>query len=195
MAGRQTRTPKRGNGYSREFTFDRFVPASTVIDGAHRMVHDGMFFLTSGKQAGWLNAAEKLFFINVPAGTFPHVQAMRLNFGRGDIDFVASENPTASSMGTPIAAQNVNRSSDNTPRLELYSEPTVSDDGLNIFTLWSPPTSTGNGQSANGVEGVGQGSEWILKAGNTYLIRLTNNSGSTIDWSYEFSWYEPGDDL
>ena len=40
------------------------------------------------------------------------------------------------------------------------------------------------------IAGIGQGSEWILKPETPWLIRLTNNSGATIDWSYEFSWYE-----
>jgi len=195
MAGRTTRNPRRGNGYSREFTYDQFVPATTVIDGSHRMVHDGYFFQTSGKQTGFINGADKHFFINVPARCYPHIQTMVLNFGRGDIDFVAFENPTVSAVGTPITAMNVNRGSDNTPDLELYAEPTVTDDGTNIFTLWAPPTGTGTGQSANGIAGVGQAGEWLLKPSNTYLIRLTNNSGATIDWSYEFSWYEPGDDI
>jgi len=172
--------------------FDPLVHAITIIQEQHRMVHDGFMFQTSGKQTGWLDAADKLFLITTPALSFPHIQVMRLNFGRGDIDFEAFEGATTSADGAALTLQNVNRNSSNTPNIVLTAEPTVTDDGTSIFTLWVPPTSAGVGNSANGVEGIGQGSEWVLKPSTKYLIRLTNNSGSTIDWSYEFAWYEIG---
>lgn len=194
MPGRKNRDPKRGTGYMREFAFDPYVNAMTVIQEQHRMVHDGFFFQTSGKQTAWLDATSKRFLIDVPAGAFPHIQSMVLNFGRGDIDFVAYEGATTSDDGTLIPEQNVNRISSNTPDILLYAEPTVTDQGTQLFTLWAPPTGTGTGQSANGVSGIGQASEWILNQSTKYLIVLTNNSGSTINWSYEFSWYEIGED-
>ena len=172
--------------------YDPLVHAQTTIDSAHRMIHDGFFFNTSGKETGWTNGTTKEFLISPPAGCYPHVQAMVLNFGRGDIDFEAYEGPTITDNGTALTVRNVNRNSDNTPDLDLYASPTTTDDGTMEFQLWVPPTSTGTGQSSNGIEGVGQGSEWILKPSTPWLVRLTNNSGATIDWSYEFSWYEIG---
>jgi len=171
-------------------SYDPFVFAQTVIDESHRMIHDGFLYSQTGKGTGWANAGVLDFLISVPAATFPHVQVMKLNFGRGDIDLVAYEGTTTSNDGTGLTVQNVNRNSSNTPATALYSSPTVTDPGTQIFTLWIPPTSTGTGLSANGIEGVGQGSEWLLAPETKYLIRLTNNSGSTIDWSHEFSWYE-----
>ena len=170
--------------------FDPFAHAVTVIQEQHRLVHDGMFYLTSGKQTGWLDAGVKRFLISTPAGAFPHIQQMNLNFERGDIDFVAYEGATTSADGTALDIENVNRNSSNTPNTDLFAEPTVTDVGTHIFTLWAPPTSTGTGQSSNGIAGVGQGSEWLLAPSTKYLIVMTNNSGATIDWSYEFSWYE-----
>lgn len=175
-----------------QLKFDPFTHAVTTIAQQHRLLHDGFFFVTSGKQTAWATATSKLFLLRVPALVFPHVQTMKLSFGRGDIDFEAFEGATVSATGTALPLQNPNRNSTNTPDLELYAEPTVTDDGTSIFTLWTPPTAAGVGQSANGVEGVGQGSEWILKAGTDYIVRMTNNSGALIDWSYEFAWYEVG---
>ena len=174
--------------------YDPFAHALTVIQEQHRLIHDGMFYQTSGKQTGLLNAGVEDFLMVTPAFNFPHIQIMQLNFGRGDIDFVAYENTTVSDNGTPLPIENVNRNSSNVPALDLYASPTVTGVGDHIFTLWVPPTGTGTGQSANGVAGVGQGSEWILAPSTNYLVRLTNNSGSTIDWSYEFAWYEIGYD-
>ena len=174
--------------------FDTYANAFTIINEQHRMVHDGMFFQASGKQTGWLDGTEKKFLIVTGDGNYPHIQNMLLNFGAGGVDFVAYEDATTSSDGSAMTVQNVNRASSNTPACTLFAEPTVTDDGDLIFTLWAPPTATGQGKTANGVEGIGQGSEWVLNANSKYLIVMTNNSGGTISWSYEFSWYEIGDD-
>ena len=181
---------RRANKDVEAKAYDPFAWALTVIQEQHRLVHDGMFYAASGKQTAWANATSQTFLINCPSGCFPHVQQIILNFGRGDIDFVAYEGATTSNDGSALTAHNVNRNSSNTPNLELYAAPTITDPGTEIFTLWSPPTGTGTGQSANGISNVGQGSEWILTPSTKYYIVLTNNSGSTIDWSYEFSWYE-----
>lgn len=175
-------------------SYDPYAYAVTVIQEQHRLIHDGYYYQTSGKETALANAGVVDFLLTVPAGTFPHIQTMKLNFGRGGIDFVAYEGTTVSGNGSAITTQNVNRNSSNTPSLELYSGPTVTDVGTPIFTLWVPPTATGTGQSADGVAGIGQGSEWMLAPSTNYLVRITNNSGSTIDWSYEFSWYEIGYD-
>ena len=180
----------RSPGDERKRQYDQFAHAVTVIQEQHRLIHDGMFFTTSGKQTGFADATSVEFLISPPAGCFPHIQSMVLNFGRGDIDFEAYEGPTVTDNGTALPTRNVNRNSTNTPALNLYANPTTTDDGVMGFQLWVPPTGTGTGQSANGTAGVGQGSEWILKPETQWLVRLTNNSGSTIDWSYEFSWYE-----
>lgn len=175
-----------------QLKFDPYSHAVTTIEQQHRLLHDGFYFVASGKETAWLTATSRLFLLRVPASTHPHVQTMSLTFGRGDIDFTAYEAPTVSAVGTPIVTHNPNRQSANTPDLELYAEPTVTDDGEEIFTLWTPPTAVGVGQSASGIHGVGQGSEWILAQGTDYFVRMTNNSGATIDWSYEFAWYEVG---
>lgn len=173
-------------------SFDPISHAFTVIDQQHRLVHDGMYFTTSGKQTGWTNGTTKSFLISPPAGCFPHIQTMHLNFGRGDIDFVAYEGPTVTGNGSALTINNVNRTSSRTAALNLYAEPTVSDNGTHEFTLWVPPTAAGTGQTASGIMGVGQASEWILNESTPWLVVMTNNSGATIDWSYEFSWYEVG---
>jgi len=179
-------------GSEERYKFDPIAHAVTVIQEQHRLLHDGFMFQTSGKQTGWLDTTSEEFLIRCPAACFPHVQTMLLNFGKGDIDFLAFEGPTVTDPGTALTAQNPNRASSNTPDLLLYATPTTSADGTQIFTLWTPPTATGVGQSANGVRGIGQGSEWVLAPSTDYLVRLTNNSGATIDWSYEFAWYEVG---
>lgn len=170
---------------------DETTQATAVIDITHKIIHDGMMFTTTGKQTGWTNGTSQLFLISVPADTFPHVQSMRLSFSRGDIDFTIHEGTTTSADGSALPIANINRNSANTPDLDLFAQPTVTDNGTLLYTLWVPPTAAGTGQTANGVENIGQGHEWILPPSTKYLATLTNNSGATISWSYEFTWYEP----
>jgi len=170
--------------------FDEFAHAVTVIQEQHRILHDGFYHVCTGKDTGWLDAGVKVFQLKTAALNFPHIQTMLLNFGKGDVDFVAYEGATITVDGTPLPVFNANRNSTKTPLLELFAAPTVGANGTEIFRLWTPPTATGVGQSANGIAGVGQGSEWILKPSTDYLVIMTNNSGATIDFSYEFSWYE-----
>jgi len=169
---------------------DGYVHALTTIDGLHRMAHDGMVFHASGKVTGMINANVDEFLVAVPAVTFPHFQRFRITAGRGDIDVQVYEGTTTSADGTPITTQNTNRNSTNTPSTVLTSAPTITDDGTLVHTSWMPPTGTGTGQSANGLVGETNGEEWILKPATKYLVRITNNSGATIDYAYEMLWYE-----
>lgn len=170
--------------------FDPFSRAVTVIQEQHRMGHEGMMYHSSGKVAGMIDANVDEFLLVTPAGSFPHMQGLTFTFGRGDIDILIYEGATASADGTPQTLHNTNRNSPNTPVITWGVAPTLSDDGTLIHTAWAAPTATGTGQSATGITGINNGEEWILKPSTKYLVRVTNNSGSTIDYRWELLWYE-----
>ena len=171
--------------------FDAYAHAATTIDELHRLTHDGMVFHASGKVTGMVDANVDDFLIAIPAGTFPHFQRLRLFMGRGDVDIVVYEGATASADGSAIARNNTNRNSTNTPGVVLTSAPTITDVGTLVHTSWLTPTSAGQGQSGStGIAGETNGEEWVLKPNTKYLIRVTNNSGATIDYAYEMLWYE-----
>ena len=154
-----------------------------------------MVFHASGKVTGMIDANVDDFLITVPALSFPHFQRMRIFAGRGDMDINVYEGATTSADGGAVASQNTNRNSSNTPSLVLTSAPTVTDAGTLVHTSWLPPTSAGQGQSgATGLSGETNGEEWVLQPSTKYLIRITNNSGATIDYAYEMLWYEIGYD-
>jgi len=170
--------------------YDPFAHALTTIDELHRLNHDGMVYHASGKVTGMIDANVDDFLITVPAGTFPHIQNFKVTAGRGDIDVVAYEGTTTSADGSAVDSFNTNRNSSNTPDVVLTSAPTVTDVGTLVHTTWLAPTSTGTGLSANGFVGEGPGEEWVLAPSTKYLVRITNNSGATIAYRYEFLWYE-----
>jgi len=173
-------------------SYDPEIPAVTVVTSVHRLTHDGFMYHISGKVTGFANAATDDFLIVAPPEKEGHIIDFNLTMGRGDIDIVTYEGTTTSNDGTPLQSEvfNTNRNSTNTPLQTLFSDPTITDVGTLIHTSWMPPTSTGTGQSASGFVGGGQGEEWTIVPAEKYLMRITNNSGSTIDYRYEFKWYE-----
>jgi len=182
---------RKNPGDEEQYKFDPIVHAVTVNSHAERLVHDGMLFHASGKVTGMVDTNVDDFLISVPAGVTPHILSFSISTGRGDIDIVAYEGTTTSADGTEITEVfNTNRNSANVPGTALYSAPTISAVGTLIHTGWMPPTSTGTGQSGGGIVGADQGEEWLLQPSTKYLFRITNNSGATIAYRWEFMWAE-----
>lgn len=170
--------------------FDRFAHAATSMDHVHRLNHDGMVFHSSGKVTGMIDENVDDFLLVVPTFTYPHLQTFNLTFGAGDIDILVYEGATASADGTPVTPFATNRNSSQDAALVINQSPTVTDEGTLVHTGWLPPTATGVGQSPDGIVGPGPGEEWILAPETKYLVRLTNNSGGTVDYRFEALWYE-----
>ena len=123
-----------------------------------------------------------------------HLTHIGLHAGRGDIDIELFEDVTVSANGTLLNEKNANRASSVTPDMLIYRDPTVTADGTLLFTEWMTPTSTGRGSSAEGLGSDALQTEWVLLHDHDYEIKMTNNSGATIDYQYEISWYEIGYD-
>jgi hypothetical protein len=149
-----------------------------------------MVFHASGKITGILDAGVQDFLIAVPAGVFPHMQRFNMSVGGGDVDIVLHEGTTTSADGTVTPTFTTNRNSAKVAGTVVSIDPTVTGVGTVIATQWVPPTAAGVGQTHDGVSEVNNGEEWIAKPSTKYLLRLTNNSGSTIDLRYEVLWYE-----
>jgi len=175
-----------------EQSFDPVTHSLSVTDQVHRMNHLGMMFHASGKVTGMVdtNVDEFMFITGAKA---VHFQRLHFDFGRGDIDILSYEDTLVSGNGSDLTSLifNQNRESTTTPLLAMYGAPTVTDVGTLLHTSWIPPTGTGTGQSADGISGGGNGEEWLLKPNSKYLIRITNNSGATIDYRWEIVFYEP----
>ncbi len=170
---------------------DPVIHAVTTIDHKGRLAHDGFYFSTVGKVIGTVDGAISEFLFIVPAGADIHLQPVTMSFGAGDIDIEFFEGVTTSSDGALVNNTfNVDRNSTQVAAAELRAGAVVTDDGIEPFHIWIPPTATGVGQSTGGITGSTGGIEWILKKGSKNLMRVTNNSGETIDWNYQINWYE-----
>lgn len=172
-------------------SYNTLNKAQTVIDAVHQMGHSGFTHHASGKVTGMVDTGTHEYLIVVPADIYPHLNRVNFSVGAGDIDIESYEGATASDNGVALTSFNTNRNSGNTPGMVVYTGPTLTDDGTNIHVAWVPPTVSGVGQSnPDGVADVDAGEEWILKPSTNYMIRLTNNSGETIAFRYEYHWYE-----
>lgn len=194
MAGRFTRDPKTGTGYMREFAYDRLVPAMTVIGSEHRMIHDGYSWHATHRVASLANLGTFDVLLNVPSGVFPHLNAMLFSVSDSPLDITSYEDVTTSDDGSSITTFNRNRNSGNGSGMILTHTPTVTDLGTLVHDRFVPDNG-GVGSNEIGMISPNLGEEWILKEGSKYLVRLTNNSGGAINFTFEALWYEPGADI
>lgn len=172
--------------------WDSYSHALTTIDLGHRLNHDGFTYSSTHKHIGILDGATEDILLQVPAGSFPHLAQMGITVGGGDIDIVGYEGCTYSAAGTAIAAVNTNRSkaAEHTALMVVTADPTITDTGTEMHVGWVPPAPVGVGQAVSGTADVQAGEEWILNESTDYLWRMTNNSGATIDLSFDLVWFE-----
>lgn len=168
--------------------FDRSSRAVTIIGEEHRLTHEGMVWHCSAR-AEVLSAASYDVLITTPAFTFPHFRKALYNIGDGPADLLLYEGVTTSDDGSALLCYNRNRNSANVPNSVLTFTPTVTDLGTLIHDRFIGDP---GGQGANqvGAESAALGEEWILQPSTKYLIRLTNNSGTTMTVNHEIMWYE-----
>jgi hypothetical protein len=87
-----------------------------------------------------------------------------------------------------MTAHNLKRASANVGTATLKSNVTVTGSGTVLSDAMVPGGTTG--QRSGGVSQIRNGIEWILKAGTTYVIRLTNRSGGAVQASISAIFYE-----
>lgn len=172
------------------YRVDRFCGAQVAISEEHWVVHEGFAFLFTHFIDNLANAGEAELLLKVPANTYPHIHQLDLAAGRGDVRIEIFEGPTTSSDGTPVSAPNQNRNSTNTPGLNVFHTPTVSADGTKFWDHWLHPTASGSGGRQEGLVLSPMGTELVLKPETNYLIKITNNSGATIDLMLRGLFYE-----
>jgi hypothetical protein len=108
----------------------------------------------------------------------------------GDAELEIFENPTTSAPGTAINAVNNNRFSPNTADGTYYHTPTVTAAGTPLFATLAPGGAGGN-SGGGGTTGESRGgAEFILKTGQTYLVRVTNRAGQAKRVSIAVGFYE-----
>ena len=144
----------------------------------HQEVHEGeMFSFTEDLVS--LGTGGAIYKI-VPASKQVHIIMRLVSAGKCRIHL--HENPTTSANGTAQALVNRNRDSANVTGISVFKGPTVSANGTLLMTDLVGSSGTAGGGSRGAVE-------WILKPGDTYLLRVVPAQGTT-DTLIDLNWYE-----
>ena len=166
------------------FMVDAITGAQTIISTVHHEVHEGEMFVASLYDAAIANGGNIALLITVSATHEAHM-VFRAALG-GDARFVLSEEPTVTDVGLLIPRVNMRRGSSRGAQTLARSNPTTTADGSILLETMLPGGTGGN--AAGGA--LRQDTEFILRTGGVYLMRLTNVSGQQKHGSINTNWYE-----
>lgn len=179
-----------------DLELDALVKSIPTTDTFHHLGHEGMVFIHGERHDGIANGASHDMLIRVPAGNagrqvhFRFHYTAKANTGTLDADVTLYEGITVSADGTPEVMASTNDAVVKTTGVLMFSAPTVTDLG----NYKAGAAMFGEKKSASSEEQVVP--EWVLAPdGNNardYLMRLTNNSGGTLDMIHALFFYDSG---
>lgn len=117
-----------------------------------------------------------------------HLREWSVKSSVGPVTVNAYEDTTVSANGTVESTGCLNRILNTTPKLKLYHTPTVT--GVGNVLLTDFIGTSGGGAHVTLGSPASSPLEWVLKKNSKYMLRVTNNSGSTADVVILFYWYE-----
>lgn len=156
-----------------------------VVDVNHYRLHEARAFIAYHLENGvspLADGASINIAIAANAGYTPHMTIGA--FCGGDSTLYFYESATASG-GTAFTPVQRNRTSTTTSNVAMTINPTVTGTGTELYKEFLPG---GTKKKAGG--GGGESLEFILKPLTSYLIRLTNISGSAQVAEITLEWYE-----
>ena len=155
------------------------------IDYVHAQTHAGRFFSGSVYNSAVSNGANVDMLVQTGVQSF-HAQFECSSVGDATVRIY--EGATFSGAGTGVTMSNHNRASVKTFVGTVTHTPTVTTTGTQINGTGLIPA--GTKQQATGAA-FSFGNEFILLPSTNYLIRLTNDSGSTTKMHIGIMGYEP----
>lgn len=150
------------------------------IEYAHAAVHQDIICRAT-EYVDSLNG-DRFYLIKAPADKEVHLQWALTS--SGSLVMEMYENPTVSDNGTQITASRLNRGSNKSDPDYVFHTPTVSDNGKLLSTEYNGGTPSQKGSDAH------EGSEWLIPAGESILIKCTTSSNENVHVVFE--WYEIG---
>ena len=164
---------------------DQIVKSIPITETFHHLGHEGMVFIHSDRHSGIANGANLDYMIRVPAGNANRQVHFRFNFtgkantGTLDVDIVLWKNIVVSADGSVETVVSTNSANVKTTGVLIFEGPTVTDIGDHQTHVMMVGEKKSAGNKEQSVP------EWILApdgaSERNYLIRLTNNSGGTVD--------------
>lgn len=155
---------------------------STQITDA---IYNGIGFDVSG--TGTIASGASASFMAIVGDTSLHFHGFEIKSSAGLVTVELFEAPTTSANGTAKTPLNKNRNSTTVSKTLVYMNPTITANGTLLATRQI--LQVGGGAHIEGGE-ASISSEWILKPNTKYIIKITNSSGGSINFSSSFYYYE-----
>ena len=173
---------------------DQLVESIPVTETFHHLGHEGKVFIHGERHNGLADASNFDILIRIPAGNAARQVHFRFNYtskantGTLDVDVLLYKEPTTTADGSPEAIVSTNDAEVKSTGVLMFSGPTVTAVG----TYKTSVNMFGEKKSAGSKETTVP--EWILApdgaSARDYLMRLTNNSGGTIDFNHALFFYD-----
>lgn len=170
-----------------DFLFDEEVGGLIITDSVHNEVHEGMMFQASYRSPDASDVADNgTLDLLVRVGADNIHTAFEFVAG-GDAEHAIYEGTTVtdSNFGTALSENNMNRGSIITTDVQVTHTPTINSIGTLLHNMFLPG---GTGGQALGAS-IRTGTEWILAANTTYLLRLINRAGTAQPLCIVLQWY------
>lgn len=167
---------------------DTISSSIKTITSGHAWLHAGKTF-TAGHL--WNEAASPIDNASVDL-LFQPAAGMHCVFDvsvGGDCEVTYYKGTTFSNAGTAVTAFNKNDYSSNVSSATITYDPAVT--GVGTARLPSKLVPGGTGTKSLGGQDGGFEGEFIMKADEVYMIRVTNRSGAATPVSITVEWYEP----
>ena len=156
-----------------------------TVNELQNSVHDGLAFGLSSHST--LTAGSSLIMLGVTGTRQVHFDGFLCDVSQGQFLVELYESPTVTTLGTLQDSRRRNRINTNTSQMLVYAGGTVSANG----TLISDDYIINIGQGNNIVGGTaGLDDGFVLKPSTTYMIKLTNQAGTTTTYNAKFAWHE-----
>lgn len=154
------------------------------LDKLTELIHEGKAF--------YVYATVNSLAVGASISMLGKTGALPVHFHRIDADASDSpllmefiEQPTVTNEGAPVTVYNRNRRSENPSGMKVFSAPTYSGgttlEYKRIYKEGTGAATPGSGE----IEG-----EWVLKASQYYVFRITNSSNAIINLDADFHFYE-----
>lgn len=173
---------------------DQLVKSIPTTGTFHHLGHEGMVFIHGERHDGIANGASYDILVRIPAGNAARQVHFRFNYfakantGTLDVDVFLYEGITVSADGTPEEIVSTNDAVVKETGVLMFSGPTVTDLGSykTSVNMFGEKKSAGSQDTAV--------PEWVQAPNGDnardYLMRLTNNSGGTIDFNHALFFYD-----
>lgn len=173
---------------------DPLVNTMPTTGTFHHLGHEGMVFIHGERHNGIANGADFDMLIRIPAGNAARQVHFRFNYvskanaGILDVDVTLYKEPTTTADGAPEVIVSTNDAVVKTTGVLMFSGPTVTAVGTykTSVNMFGEKKSAGSEETAV--------PEWIMAPDGAsvrdYLMRLTNNSGGTIDFNHALFFYD-----